>query len=664
MFLKFAVSNIIPLTIASPHPAPEPFLKSKSTWTPTIKGCGRLTKNLNVMKPKNKMRPFSRLALGLVAALSLSSCVDSSYDFSKDIDMTMGLGSEGLGVRFGNTERITLENMLKVDKSVRLENGTNRYYLVENGTAHMEFDVDRVTAEISNTLVHTSYRALSYESARQQYEQSYGHTIPEGTAIPIPANFSPTGDAEGYADMDFTVGKVPEAITELNHVDVNPVKISVYIRNACTDGVKFRLKHIQDCKINIPKILHVASTTAGTLSSDNVLTIGSLDCTYNSKVVEVTIDRLDLGKDNTPNANHEIILSKENLSINFSGNATFETQQAFSMSPSDYADVSFDIVVNGKSDSEKTTVVATTATGRFNPEIAPEVSPIEIGSDLPDFLQDADVRIAVTNPTLRFNADMTYIPVDLDFSGELTSVLSGQTLSTVDLPASGKARLTARQRNMLYFYQGTSPYDPEQPASEATGTYKVDNISSLITRLPDEIDINLKKGRVSVPQDKEYTIALGESYLAATDYAVFVPFEFKDGLTIVYNDTTGSMHSDLKDLAADGVRLTGNVESNVPLALVATMTALDVDGNVMDGIKFSELHIAAGDGSETPTTSAVDMTAKLDNPKDLQRVDRIVFHVRAESGESAESHSLVSTQYLRLTDIRLKLMGRIIGDFN
>lgn len=616
------------------------------------------------MKPKNKMRPFSHLALGLLAAFSLSSCVDSSYDFSKDIDMTMGLGSEGLGVRFGNTERITLDNMLKVDKSVRLEDGTNRYYLVENGNTNVNFNVEDVTSEISNVLVHTSYRVLSYEDARTQFEQTYGHSIPEGTAIPVPADFDPTGNAEGHDEMDFTVGEVPEAITELNHVSITPIKISVIVRNACSEGVKFRLKKIRDAKISMPKILHVANVSTGTLSSDNVLTIGELDCSFGGKLVEITADRLDFGNDNTPNEKHEIVLSKENLNIRFSGKAAFETQEAFNMLPTDFADISFDIVVNDKNNDEKTTVVATDATGRFNPEIAPEVDPIEIGSDLPDFLQDADVRIAVTNPTLRFNADLSQIPVDLDFSGKLTAELSGQTLATVNLPSSGKAQLAAKEANKLYFYQGTAPYDPEQSASAATATYRVDNLGSLITRLPDQINIDLKNGHISVPQSKEYTVALNHNYNCQADYAVFVPFEFKDGLTIVYNDSTNSMHSDLKDCSADGIVVKGNVESTVPLGLVATMSALDVDGNVMDGIAFSEVHIAAGNGSDTPVTTPVELSAKLKDPKDLSRVDRIVFHVRAESGESTETHSLVSTQYLRLTDIKLRLTGRVVGDFN
>ena len=615
------------------------------------------------MKPKHKTRPFGPLALGLCAALTFSSCVDSSYDFSKDIDLTMGLGSSGLGVRFGNTEPITLDNLLKVDKSVKLEDGTNRYYLVENGTTEMNFNVDGVTAQVSNSLVHTSYRVLSYDDVRSLYQQNYGQTVPDGTTIPVPANFDPTGSAYGKASVDFTIGQVPEDINELNYVSIKPVKIAVYVRNSSTAGVKFKLSRVHDAKLNIPKIMHVASTSCGTLK-DNVLTVSNVDCSTEEKVVEIVVDGLTFGTDNKPNANHEIVLSEKNLTVSMDAKVDFSTSETFNMTPSDYADVYFDIVVDGQKNNEKTTVVATEATGRFSPTISPDVDPIEIGSSLPDFLQDDDVRIAVTNPTLRFSADLSQIPVDLDFSGSLSSELSGKTLATVTLPATGKARLTAGSANLLYFYQGASPYDPEQSTSSATATYSVDNLGSLITRLPDHINIDLKDGRISVPQTKDYTIQLDRSYRAQASYSVFVPFEFKDGLTIVYNDTTSAMNDDLKDYAADGVRLTGNVENTVPLALVGTMSALDTNGNVINGINFSEVHIAAGDGTSTPVTTAFQVEATLDNPQDLSRVDRIVFRVTAESGETAESHSLVSTQYLRLTDVRLRLLGGVVADFN
>ena len=61
-------------------------------------------------------------------------------------------------------------------------------------------------------------------------------------------------------------------------------------------------------------------------------------------------------------------------------------------------------------------------TGIFNPAINPDNERIDVSNDLPDFLQDKEVRIVATNPTIRFHANMSTLPVGIDMSGTLTAV--------------------------------------------------------------------------------------------------------------------------------------------------------------------------------------------------------------------------------------------------
>ena len=70
-------------------------------------------------------------ALCAGAALMLTSCLDDSYDLNK-VDLTMGLGSDGLAVTLGNTEDIMLNDILDTDESVKLD-ANNLYYLREFG---------------------------------------------------------------------------------------------------------------------------------------------------------------------------------------------------------------------------------------------------------------------------------------------------------------------------------------------------------------------------------------------------------------------------------------------------------------------------------------------------------------------------------------------------
>lgn len=602
-------------------------------------------------------------ALCLSAGLLLTSCFDDSYDLSKDIDMTVGLGGNGLGVKLGNTERITLDNLLEVDKSVKLD-ATNLYYLVEQGSARVNFDIQGMTSEVSNALIHTSVRVLSYESARQQFEQTYGTSLPEGTPISVPSGFKASGPVEGASQMDFSVEHLDEAIKHITSIQVKPIKLALYVRNSSSAGVQFGARSVENVRFTLPKMVHVAQATVGTMQG-NVLTISRADIPADGKITEITIDRINPGADGTPDANHAIHFSTENLKVSMQGTLHLDARGAFTMKADDYADVVFDIVIDGHTNGAKSQLQVLQTTGQFDPAINPHVDPIEVASSLPDFLQDSEVALPATNPTVRFEADMADIPVDLHFSGMLTAEKQGTADRSVLLPAEGKASLDKNQRNVVYFHQAESPYDPEHTIASTDKTYQVNGISKLISPLPDRIQVNLADRHISVPQDKEYTITLGRSYEAQTDYSVYVPFEFSGGLKIVYNDSTNSMNKDLKDYAAEGIRISADVENSIPLELVGNIEAVDVDGNVLPNVHFDEVRIGAGTGDvDHPTTSAVQIEATLSDPYELKKVDRLFFHVHAGNAVEEGRHTLVSTQYLRLTNVRLRLLGRIIADFN
>ena len=550
-------------------------------------------------------------AICLSTSLLCTGCIDDSYDLSKDIDLTVGLGGDGLAVRLGNTEPIKLDNILDVDQSVKLD-GMNRYYLVEDGTTEVSFDVPNVSTHVSRSLINTSYHVIDYATARTQFEQEYGVSVPDGTTFAVPSGFKVSGMAEGQSHVKLNVSNVHEAIVQLQSVKVQPVHLMLRVENRSAANMKFDITGMDNLRVKLPQMLELAGTSNGRLE----------------------------------------------------GTINFTTTAQFNIGPSDYADVNFSVTANEHDPSADANVVVTTATGRFNPEIAPDVDPINVAESLPHFLQDEAVSLPVTNPTVRFEADMTDIPADLNFSALLTAEKAGKADVKLNLPAQGKATLQTGRPNTLYFYQGTAPYDPQQAVPATAQTHQVNNIASLINPLPDDIRINIGGGRVQVPNDKSYTIELGRNYTSEARYAVFVPFEFSHGLTIVYNDSTNSMNDDLKDYSAEGVRINAKVENTIPLALVGSIRAVDVNGNELPGIRFSEVSIQAGNGDETPVVTDVVVEAKLDNPDDLKRVDRFFFNVHAASGETTATHTLVSTQYLRLTDVRLRLTGRVTANLN
>lgn len=589
-----------------------------------------------------------------------TGCVSDDYDLDS-VDLTMGLGSDGLKLKMGNTEKILLGDILDLDESVKLD-ANNLYYLVEEGTTNFNIHVNEVSASFKESTIETSERVLDYNIAKEQLGDVVNQ-LPPNASLPVAAGIFFNGEAKGYADVDVTVD-VPLEVSYISTADVKDMKVSLQMHTDLSPNVKFGIDKVENFSITIPSILQVreGSWPAGWTMKDNVLTHqGALTIPQDGVICSIVADKVDTKGYGAPKDGKLVFGKDANgrsvLQAGIQGKVYFKSTGAFNLGTSDYADIYLTLSLGNSSKIDIEQV-----TGKFSPEINPTVDPIDIASSLPDFLNDDAVKIGAANPTLKFTADLTSIPVGLNLSGELTSVKKGAQGFTkkVGLPVT---QVEDKQHNTVYYYQSGKPYDPEYPTLPAGAvTAKANNLSSLIEKLPDEIRVDLTGGKLSV-QDKEYTIQLGHDYQASADYKVYVPFQFDKGLTIVYNDSTDSMSEDLEDYQAEGLMLKATAQNTIPLDLVATITAYDVDGNVVPGINFSEIKVPAGDGTNV-NEAQVEISATLDEPSLLQKMDRLKFSVKAANDVNGQVHELCSTQYLRFADVRLYLTGKVIGDFN
>ena len=613
-------------------------------------------------------------ALCAGSAFLTTACVDNSYDLSEDLDLTMGLGSNGLSVPMGNVEKIYLNDILSVDESVKLD-AANQYYLVEDGTTNFDFTIDNVTTKVDNPTLRTDpgKPALPFNTVCEILHAA-------GVSyIPVPADKIFSGEAEGTESMDFSVSDISSDIKAIHSVSFTPLKVSLSLEWFKSNAaLKFDLKELKDVEITLPSILHVVegSVSEGwTLTEGNKLVAHSV--AFNGanmkEIVSFMIDQAQL-KDRSEIKNGELTIYPENLHITMKGGADFVSTGSFTMTSNDYMDVRLHIKVGTPGANNKTNVYVTRAKGVFDPLINPDVESIDIASELPDFLQDPEVRVNVSNPTLKFNVYPKYnvqIPADVDFYATLHSIKDGQDqVSPVEFPKY--TRLYKNTSNVIYFHQDAAPYDPNGLEADAPGkkvqTQKVDNISSLISVLPDRIEVDLGANgndkHIRVVGESE--VALGQKYSQAVDYTIYVPFEFKNGVTIVYTDETDGMNEDLKDYAADGIQISAEAENTIPLDLKATISAYDMYDNLISGIQFEEVDVKAGGGTNaTAVTTALTIKATLTDPNLLKKLDKLEFKINAASeATSNATHKLVSTQYVQLKNVKLKLVGQIVADFN
>ena len=613
-------------------------------------------------------------ALCAGSAFLTTACVDNSYDLSEDLDLTMGLGSNGLSVPMGNVEKIYLNDILSVDESVKLD-AANQYYLVEDGTTNFDFTIDNVTTKVDNPTLRTDpgKPALPFNTVCEILHAA------GVSSIPVPADKIFSGEAEGTESMDFSVSDISSDIKAIHSVSFTPLKVSLNLEWFKSNAaLKFDLKELKKVEITLPPILHVVegSVSEGwTLAKGNKLVAQSV--AFNGanmkEIVSFMIDQAQL-KDRSEIKNGELTIYPENLHITMKGGADFVSTGSFTMTSNDYMDVRLHIKVGTPGANNKTNVYVTRAKGVFDPLINPDVESIDIASELPDFLQDPEVRVNVSNPTLKFNVypkNNVQIPADVDFYATLHSIKDGQDqVSPVEFPKY--TRLYKNTSNVIYFHQDAAPYDPTGLETDAPGkkvqTKKVDNISSLISVLPDRIEVDLGANgndkHIRVVGENE--VALGQKYSQVVDYTIYVPFEFKNGVTIVYTDETDGMNEDLKDYAADGIQISAEAENTIPLDLKATISAYDMYDNLIPGIQFEEVDVKAGGGTDaTAVTTALTIKATLTDPNLLKKLDKLEFKINAASeATSNATHKLVSTQYVQLKNVKLKLVGQIVADFN
>lgn len=622
------------------------------------------------------------LVTGMLCAgttLLFTGCIDDSYDLNK-VDLTMKLNTEGLGVKLGNTDLIALADIIDEDETVKTE-ANGLYYLVKDGTSNFNVKVDNMTTSFNDTKLDMDAPVLQYNDVYEQLRDA-GIPVTEGSTLPIPADFEMHGSAEGNQKIDFSITDVKD-VTEVKTIDLYKSKVALTLTEANSrPELNLGVTRLKNIRLYLPKFLGVTDVAPGwELKEGNVLVYkngGIYNYNRNKpEICSVYLNKvaLDQTKNEGKVENGNIELTPAELNIRMTAEQVYFENRAgreLSMKVDDQASVRLDIQVPNN------VLNINQVTGKFNPAINPDNERIDVSSDLPDFLQDKEVRIVATNPTIRFHANMSTLPVGIDMRGTLTAVKengafeNGATTKVVKLD---KGVMEMGRDNYVYYCnQGNTPYDPEGAKAGAATVKNTANIGDLITELPDYLEVDLKNNQINV-KNEYYTVQLGRDYHVDADYSVFVPFEFDRGLKVVYNDSTESMHSDLKDLSATGtLEVMADAYNTIPLELLVGLKAVDVDGNELP-VEFNttEAHVAAGDGttytmngevkqrSGSEVMTPIKITAKLDDKDLLSRIDKLCFNIHADA---TGSNKLVSTQYLKLNNIKIKLHAGVIADFN
>ncbi len=589
------------------------------------------------MKTKHlKIRLFSSMLV--MGSLLVTGCSDSDYDFN-NIDATIGIGGDGLELPASNTDNIKLSEVLDLEEngSVVADASTGFDYVFRQQgndveAAHPYINSITVARRQSNS----SNITLSFNSSARNSRASRA-----------------AGMLHGEGDVfDFSYeGNKPQEVEELTAAEVSStINLKVDFQNLSSWVSKF-----DKITLTFPSYMKLAvdgkPVEDNTITLDNVSTLKDLD-----KKIEIV--GLDFTKKDELG---ELKIAKTNLGdkIQLTGKVHMAVETSHYTFSSGISSVSM------KNKLSMSDIKITGATGKFNPTINLNTLGNVHISGIPDFLKDGNVVVDLYNPQIYLTLNSN-LGIEGFAGGTLQSLKNGSVIASVEVPefavkANGATRVVIC-RNAAATEAGSDVTKVEVP-----------ELSELVKTMPDEITF---QANARANNQKTGTFKLGyHDYEVAPSYSIDSPIAFAEDACIEYSDDLDGWNDDIKDLnMADGayVQLSAQVTSCVPAYLSVKATPVDVYGRE---ISKDELEVeitgeikASADGT-TPATSPLSvkiLQKKADAFKKLDGLKVVVSgKAKGEGGNAVTGVVLNAEKHtLKLNDIKIKLVGKVIGDFN
>ena len=305
-------------------------------------------------------------------------------------------------------------------------------------------------------------------------------------------------------------------------------------------------------------------------------------------------------------------------------------------------------------------------TGVIQPKITPTNTIVKL-ENLPDFLSDNEVELDITNPTISFIANNP-LETPIILNGEMLgkkadgSMIEGSTVKIGNGSKDGnKIQLNPGNNIIILSRTGKS----NQENSSTVQNIQVSDINNLIKKIPDEVNVTLNP---VVKNDDYYTVELKEDgYTMEGNYDIDIPLNFGSNLKIVYDETIDNFDLDLEDVDIKKAILSINAVNTIPLAMEIkneNVSALDANGNVIKDIDVTvEGTITESKDGKAEVSSTLNINLNETAEGAISKLDGLKLKVTAVPGQATDVQ-LLSTQWLQLTDMKLKIPNGIKVDLN
>ena len=578
-----------------------------------------------------KKRPLMAAALLLTSLGITTSCIDSSYDLNKDIDMTISAGGEHLAIPVGYTEKITLDKIIELDEGDDLQIVDGEYHLLKKD------NIDETNTSVGTVTVAES------ENIIDAIPLTYSVSTP-GATIVIPKEQS-----EGKINAE--ARGVDKAVIEIGSLAAD-MPTTLTLKFELGGGISIERVDIKTMTITFPDFIQFENENG---LNGQTLTMTDVQIKPSGFTKELKINKYAFGStygegNRVEEENGDRILKIENQKI------TIEMQDIYVNNPQGSGSLSITPTVT------LSEMAVSEVYGTIQPDI--DVKPTEVElNNLPDFLQDDEIRLDITNPVFSFNANNP-LNTDVEMDGVLTGYKDGKVTKTVKIGSgNGGASITLKPSGDKQ--QTISIVRDEKTVVEANATkVVVPNLNDIIETIPDRINVELKP---AVKTEQYYTVNLGQDYTLNSAYDIDIPLSFGSNLKIVYEETLDNFDLDLEDVDIEKAVLSINAVNTIPLAMEIkndNVSALDANGNVIKDIDVTvEGTITESKDGKTEVSSALNVNLNETAEGAISKLDGLKLKITAVPGQATDVQ-LLNTQWMQLKDMKLKIPNGIKVDLN
>ena len=590
---------------------------------------------------KKQMKASLLLASLLTLGFSVTGCTNDDYDFDQ-IDATMGFGSGELEIPASSTMNIPLSDILELEENGSVKIAANGDYLFQLTGS----DASSASPMISPIVL----RGNSYSSTLTLNASSAAKgTRAAGTHLSF---VSPKQQMFEYNGTD-------AAVKDLKSAEVaGEIELKI---NLTLDGLSSAIATIDKATLTLPGYLEISQVTGNgngvPMVNGSKITVENVSTSRN---LQLTIKAKKLDFENQ-DAYGKVVIGN-NGSIKMDGYFDLGIEADVTRVPTSALTIDANVNVYD--------ITLKSATGIFDPEInISSLGDVSV-TGVPDFLSEDGVRADLDNPQIILS-----IKNDMDaaakVSAKVISTKNGQNLATVQLPEMNICKTTVAPVTKICICRHKTAELTAQYG--AANVYEVSNLATLINQhIPDYVQITDVETKADPSQ--EMTIEFGRYYKVVPSYEIYAPLAFAEDAVIEYADDFDGWNDDLDDLElSEGtyVRLTADAQNLVPATLIVEATPLGVGGKDISNlieVNVKKGTVKASADGVTAVNSPLEIELREKVKGGLQKLDGLSYKVKGKAshdGTTVTGINLNSEKHtLKLENINVKLVGKVIGNFN